>query len=174
LPLLAGAAFVRHNALPAAIEQGAVRLAGILALGMVIALISSALGSRRPVWPWMRSLPASSHRRILWDAAVLAGVALPVLLGAAMVAGVTVRGWGAVALALPWLALQGAAALRRTSGNEGPLLAQAAFAAAWIALVWWLAALTPVLAALSLRTAVRRERALIAHAWDEKGPVPDG
>ena len=54
------------------------------------------------------------------------------------------------------------------------LLAEGAFAAAWIALVPWLACVFPALALLALRAGVSAERALSPHVWQERGHLPGG
>jgi hypothetical protein len=167
LPLLACAAFLRHNTLSSTVADGAARLAGTLAVTLVIASLARALTLRRPPWAWARSLPQSARARVLWDTAILAGAAFPAAAATAWLRGCG-PSWGPVLLALPWLALRG----RHTDAAR--LLAEGAFAAAWIALVPWLACVLPALAPWALRAAVGAERALSPHVWQERRHLPGG
>ena len=111
---------------------------------------------------------------MLWDAGLLAAFALPPLIGTLLLHGPTLQGLGPVVLALPWLALRGADAVRRTRRTQAPLLAEAAFAAGWIALVPSLSWLAAALAPWALRSAIRQEKRRIVHAWDENRQLAGG
>jgi len=173
LPLLAGAAFLRHNTLSSAVADGAARLAGTLAVAVITTSLARALTLHRPPWAWARSLPQPAWARVLWDAAILGGAALPAAAATAWLRGCG-PSWGPVLLALPWLALRGAGALRRRHTDAARLLAEGAFLAAWIALLPWLACVLPALAPWALRAAIGAERALSPHVWQERRHLPGG
>jgi hypothetical protein len=86
---------------------------------------------------------------------MLAGAALPAVAVAAWLDG-RAHSWAPVLLALPWLALRGAGAIRERRRG----LAEGAFLAAWIALLPWLAAAIAALCPWAFRNAVHADQAL--------------
>src|SRR5262249_28218533 len=83
---------------------------------VVLGVMADRLAVLRPVWRWARSLPSTSRRRVVEDAAYLAAVALPVIVGAAIVAPLSAF---FAAIALPGAAVRAPGALRR--GGAGRL-----------------------------------------------------
>jgi hypothetical protein len=67
-----------------AVASGAARLGGGLAVAFLLSSLAARLATRRPVWPWARSLPVASHRRVAEDAAFLAAPCLVPLAAAAL------------------------------------------------------------------------------------------
>ena len=170
LPLVAVAAFLHNNtpwALSPSVVQGAVRLGGGMAGTLVTTSLAGALGNRRPPWAWARSLPQGARARVLWDAGMLTGAALPAVAVAAWLDGRALS-WAPVLAALPWLALRGAGAIRERRRG----LAEGAFLSAWIALLPWLAAAIAALCPWAFRNAVRADQALSPHTWQERDHLP--
>lgn len=158
----AGWLFLRNNDL-AARPAFAVSLIGLaLALVVFIAVAADILASRRPAWPWLRSLPRSAAGRVRDDAFLLALLALPLAGGLALL-GRPAREAIYLAGPLPWLAIRGAAAMRQAAdrpfGAFGQVAVEGAIAALVIALLppasFALAAAAPA-AFLAARNAERR------------------
>ncbi|MCK7476698.1 MAG: hypothetical protein M0C28_03425 [Candidatus Moduliflexus flocculans] len=166
LPALAvlGAAwlFLRNNDL-AARPALALSLFGLsLAVTAFIATAADILASRRPVWPWLRSLPLSSAARVRDDAQLLALLASPLAAGFALLqrpAQEAVYLLGAVA----WLAIRAAGTMReagdRPFGTLGTVAVEGTILSLVVALVppasFLLLAATPA-AFLLARNAERR------------------
>lgn len=169
LPLAVTVAFLSHNDLPLAQQQLAVRLGGGVAVVLLLAQVGEALAVLRPAWPWVRSLPWSAGRRVLADAALLVGIAGPVVAAAGFLPGASLASFLAVAALLPLLALRAAGAIRRapeaSSGASGEILGEGLFAAGLVALLPWLALLALLAAPLALRLAADRERRQKVSRW---------
>ena len=168
LPLAAAAGFVANNDLPPALALRSVRLGGGLGLVLVVSRLAQALATCRPPWPWARSLPWSSRRRVLEDATLLAVAAAPLLALAGLLAP---RAALPLVAGLPGLALVVAGAMRQagpaTAVATGPLLG-AALAAAAVALQPALAVATALAIPGALRWAAGRERAERVGRWQER------
>jgi hypothetical protein len=134
---------------------------GAMSVAIFLAGTAYQIAVRRPVWPWVRSLPWSAKQRILSDGAFLAVHALPMVLMTAQIDG---AGALLVAAAVPLLSLRAAAHVRRIpERRSGPvqLLAEG-FAVAgagalipWAALLWLLG--LPVVLRAAARTETRQK-----------------
>jgi hypothetical protein len=152
------------------LEAGpAIRAVGIACSALAIGSLANAVLSRRPPWPWVRSLPWSASRRARLDAVA---IGLPVLLG--LVVPLAVADWRSALLVgatLPPLALLGAGAIRRgrgrTSGAAGELLFAAAIGAPLVGFLPGSLILGLALVPLLDRAAARAERNLRVSGWDE-------
>ncbi len=157
--------FLANNPLaPEAVRAG-VRLAACGALAGCVGIAAAILGKRRPPWPWARSLPVGSRRRILQDAIFLACLGLPAL--AAFVI-YSPAAWPVAAL-LPYAAFRGAAAMRpsmETPRSPVPgLILELVLAAALAAVLPFSLILAPALAVPAWLDAARRERAVKTGRW---------
>jgi hypothetical protein len=168
LPLAAAVLFTTNNILTPDVVRESIRLGGVLAIAFALAVVADALAIRRPSWPWARSLPVSSHVRVLRDAALLGALCLPLVVATI---GLDVRAAAAVAAVTPLLAMRAAAAMRRggasRSAASGPVLVEGAFLGGLIALVPWLSIVALAVLPIGLRAAVQRERALKVTRWSE-------
>ena len=177
LPLFAALLFVRNNELPSWVDRRAVVLGAVLALTIAAAAISEGLAILRPAWPWARSLPAGSNRRVRADAlfvavAVLAPAALAALIdpAAALIAASTIPLIASASAA----AMRGAKSERRTSA-AGPVLIVGLIVGAWLAIVPAVAAPSALLVApLVYRAAAARDRELRVSRWDERRHLSSG
>jgi hypothetical protein len=168
-PLAAAGLFVRNNELPAALERRGVVLGTALALTISVGVLAEELAVRRPVWPWARSLPVGSRRRVREDAIVLGALALP-LPGdrrGDRSARRAPRGRGS--------APAGAARLvGAPAGGEGrtaalaPVLAEGAAIAAALSLLPASSLLALLFVPLALRAASRDDRARRVSRWSER------
>jgi hypothetical protein len=168
IPFAAGYALVRNNPdLPAILAGRGARLAGTVAVAVLVARAVDRLALLRPPWPWARSLPWTARRRVLADATALALLGAPGALASGWIHGLAV--FAVTAASVPFLALRGAAALRRSldepSPPSGAILAEGAFVAALLALAPWLALAVLALLPWALAAAVRRERDLRVSRW---------
>jgi hypothetical protein len=103
-------AFLLNNTVTS-LQASRARMFGFaMALVTFHAVAAAMMASRRPAWPWLRSLPASARRRVLADAAFL-GLASIVFLPPLALA--DVGSFAAVAASLPALSLGAAASLRQ-------------------------------------------------------------
>lgn len=155
------ALFLRNNELTR--EQAALgaRLGGGVAVTVMLAGLADFLALRRPVWPWARTLPWTSARRVALDAAFLALATLPIFL---LLAGLDAGAAVCVLGALPLLALRAASAMRRegkfATAASGAILVEGMLLSAWLAFLPWLAVLYALASLPALRLAARRERTL--------------
>jgi hypothetical protein len=110
LPFLLTCAYLNNSAVSSLQRQRALLFGTAAALVIFTSLAASGMASRRPVWPWVRCLPASARSRILLDAEFLALHALPLMIPLGVL---DLRAAAAAALGLPALALYAAAVIRR-------------------------------------------------------------
>jgi len=165
--------FLRNNSLTPGQEEAVARLGGLAAAVLAIAILAEALVKRRPPWPWARSLPWPARLRVGLDAALLGAVALPSMAVALAVPSVI----PSLLATVPWLALRGAAEIRRAPGHQGGtarLLLEGGLVGGLVTLVPWVAwgllAATPV----ALGIAAGRERRQEISRWHELHHVAAG
>jgi hypothetical protein len=155
LPVVAGLLFTRNNALAPELAARALRLAVGTAAVVSLSVVADRLAVLRPVWRWARSLPWTSRRRVVLDAAYLGAVAIPVVL----VFGILAPGPAALAaIAVPTAALRAAGAMRR--GTTAPFVLEGILGALTLALLPWSVALAAAAMPLVLRAAARDEARL--------------
>jgi len=160
--------YSRNNELGIADTGFVARLWGVIAVALYLGAVGDTVVSRRPSWPWIRSLPWSSRDRVIDDAIAIGAPAVVVGLAGAVVDVRTV----VIALAsIPPLAalavwlLHGAR--RRLTRVSGPMIIIGGSVAT--ALAFWPWAIVPVLAAtpLLIRIAAHRNRREIVTGWKE-------
>ena len=132
VPLAAGYALVRNNPdLPPHLGARGARLAGAMAVAVVVARAADRLALLRPPWPWVRSLPWTARRRVLADVLVLGVLVAPCVLASAWMHGLELG--AVVAAVVPLVAARGASAIRRghdaASPPSGVVLAEGAITA---------------------------------------------
>ncbi|MDD8024880.1 MAG: hypothetical protein PHI34_00080 [Acidobacteriota bacterium] len=166
--------FLANNPLAPGPIRAAVRLAAGGAAAGALAAAAASLGKHRPVWPWSRSLPIGSRKRVLQDALFLA---VP---GAAALAAFALYSPAALPAAglLPYAAFRAAAAARpsmETPRSPIPgLVLELLLAAIMTALIPAAAGLLAVLAVPAWSIAARRERSLKTGLWLERRYSADG
>jgi hypothetical protein len=162
------ALFLNNNELSPDLRAAAMRTGGMLSVAAFLAVTAGLLVAGRAPWPWSRSWPRSSRRRIIADTLFL-GIPAVLLLGPlAWIGGPAVVG---AAFYLPAGAVRAAGAVnspRETRARIlGTLLLEGSLAAAagglWNAAGLVFLALTPFL----LIAAARREQTLKVTGWDE-------
>lgn len=167
------ALFLRNNVLTPGQEEAAARLGSLTAAVLAMAVLAEVLVERRPPWPWVRALPWSGRMRAGLDAALLGAAALPCLAPALI--------WPAVmpslVATLPWLALRGAAEVRRAPGHQGgvaSLLLEGGLVAGIVTLVPWISAGLLALTPLALALAGARDQGQEVSRWHELHHVAAG
>ena len=171
MPVLALAAawfYSRNNELPPADTAFVARLWSVIAIALYVGAVGDMVASRRPSWPWARSLPWSSAARAVDNAIAVGAPAIPIALLAALV---DVRTTVIALAVLPPLAafasllLHGARRrLTRVSGRT--VLVGAAFATG-VAFFPWLVIFGMLATPLLLRAAAWRDRREIVTGWKE-------
>ena len=160
--------FLTNNELTEVQRAIALRLATLSGVVFVMAMVADGLVKQRPPWPWIRSLPWSALSRVSLDAALLAIVAAPVFLIAALFDPGTV--W-VVGGTLPLLGLRGAAAIRQAPGRlssaSGQLVLEGVFGAVLVALIPWASLLLLALTPVAARHAAELERCQEISTWHE-------
>ena len=171
LPTLALAAawfYSRNNELGAADTAFVARLWSIIAVTLYIGAVSDIVVSRRPSWPWIRSLPWSSAARAVDNAVAVGAPAIPIALFAALVdLRTTVIALAAVPplAALASVLLHGAR--RRLTRVSGRLVIAGALLATAVAFRPWLIVVALVATPLLLRASAWRDRREIVTGWKE-------
>ena len=138
--------FIRNNELAGSMGQSAARFGACLSVAVLLGGLADRLAVVRPPWPWARSLPLSSARRVASDAAFLAFHAMPLL---ALQAYTHPWGAAAAAAALPLLALRAVDCMRRSPeacAAAVSFLAEGFALSAIAALLGWSVLFLPALA----------------------------
>jgi hypothetical protein len=167
-PLGAAKLFISNNDPSPRLAEQMIRLGSALGLVLFCSLLSHLLASRRPPWPWIRTLPWTAKSRIVRDSIFLSIHALPVVaLGGIL----NVKSLLPVILSLPALAVYSACAIRQASGSTmgafGKILPVGSLGALLLCLVPWstlcILALTPWI----LHEAVKAEKHQKVSRWLE-------
>lgn len=157
-----------NNEYSAAQAAPVLRSTALLAITLLLATLADILLVRRPAWPWARSLPVGSRRRVVGDAMVLAAWAsVPTLL-------VMREDWrtGVVVLAaMPLLLVHASGAIRRGRGRMtragGEIVAVGLGITTAVAIWPWAACLSLLLVPLALAAGERADQWTVVTAWDE-------
>jgi hypothetical protein len=104
------ALFANNNELNGSLLAATVRFAGCMAIAYFLSSAAAKLAKRRPPWPWARSLPVSSYRRVATDAVFLGCHTLPLLVPLAFVDGSAT--W-LVLLTIPLISIRMAGHMRK-------------------------------------------------------------
>ena len=167
LPLGVTALFIDNNDLTGELLAGTVRFGGSMAIVLFLSALSEKLSVRRPVWPWARSLPWPSLRRVLEDAFFLAVHTVPLVV---LISLIHARSAIAVLLLLPLLASRATAHMRRIPGRRtgnGAFVLEGFFASAMIALLPWTLLLALAAAPVALLSARNQDSRQKVTRWLE-------
>ncbi len=157
-----------NNELSVAAAASVLRGCAIIGSTFVLAALGDRLIIRRPPWPWARSLPIGSRRRVLEDALLLAvACALPLTI-------TLLQDWRSalvVLAVLPLQIVQTAGAVRRGTGRmtraAGEVLLTGMLTTI-IVIVWPLSALLCLaILPFALAASERADRGLAGTAWSE-------
>ncbi|OGD18355.1 MAG: hypothetical protein A2Y69_13010 [Candidatus Aminicenantes bacterium RBG_13_59_9] len=173
--LAASIPFLKNNRFSPAVASAALRTVSSLSLAAFFAFLSHFLGSRRPVWPWARSLPWSSRRKILQDSAFQFLLASPLFI----VVGQKDPASGlAVACFSLFLAFRAAAAMREAGdsrlGPFGRVLGEGMILGLCLGLVSWSWVLILISTPVAVILAEKADRAQKAGRWEERHHLSAG
>jgi hypothetical protein len=171
LPAFALAAawfYTRNNELGPADTAFVARLWGVIAIALYVGAVGDTVTSRRPSWPWIRSLPWSSRDRAIDDAIALGAPAVVVGLAIGIVdvrtVGIALASIAPLAAVAVWL-LHGAR--RRLTRVSGPMIIVGASFATAVAVLPWIIVLALATTPLVIRLAARRDRREVVTGWKE-------
>jgi hypothetical protein len=169
LPLGASWLFLLNNDVDAYRAGIAVRTGSAVGVILLLLLLADRVSVRRPLSPWIRSLPWSARYRVLYDAAWFALHATPVLASCA---------WLHFQALLPattlvvYLSIRLAGALRRPESSITTLghvvITESILAGLWVGLSAWTAWLLLLLIPFVLQWAQTREQNLRVSVWRER------
>jgi hypothetical protein len=167
LPAGAAWAFIVNNTLAPEHARLGARLGAGCAVVLLLSQMGESLAVRRPAWPWSRSLPWSSTRRVLSDALFLGIHALPLVL---LTTWINLAALVVLAV-LPVLAVLTSGAVRRAperrTGASGEILVWGMLLSALVALLPWTALLALMATPWAVRAAAERERRQKVSRWLE-------
>jgi hypothetical protein len=160
--------FLVNNDVSSQLAERVIRFGGTLCLTVFCSIFTNMLTSRRPPWPWIRSLPWSARSRVIWDSQFIFFHTLPL----ALIIGL----WNFKAslpliFVLPFLSLYSAYSIRQAydsrMGASGKILSLGTLCALLLSLVpmssFFLLALTP----LFLKVAIHSEKHQKVSRWLE-------
>jgi hypothetical protein len=168
LALAAAWFYSRNNELSPTDTRFVARLWAAIAIALYVGGVGDMIAARRPAWPWLRSLPWSSHDRAVDDSIAIGLPALGVALASMVVDVRTVIFSLAVLIPLAAFAaglLRGAR--RRLTRVSGPLVVVGVLLGTAGAFYPWIAALSLLSTPLLLRLAARRDRREVVTGWKE-------
>ena len=168
LALAAAWFYMRNNELTGPDLGFVARLWSVIALALYTGAVADIVVTRRPSWPWIRSLPWSSTARTMDDVIAIGAPGIIVALASAIVDPRNV----VVALAtLPPIAALGVLLLhgarRRLTRVSGTLVVAGIVLGTVMAYHPMLSALALLATPLLVRTAARRDRREIVTGWQE-------
>jgi len=164
----ASALFISNNNLSARLSTKALLFGGALSLAFVCAGTGSILASRRPPWPWARSLPWSARQRIMMDSLFLGVQAIPLLI---LVAVMNPAAAAPLALSLPLLTFYTSLVIRRSSeyrmGVSGKIFMIGLPGSFLVTLLPFVSMLYLASAPLAFKYSVKEERGQKVSRWLE-------
>jgi len=168
LALAAAWFYTRNNELVAPDVGFVARLWSVIALALYVGALADIIVTRRPAWPWIRSLPWSSTARAADDAMAIGLPGLAVALASGIVDARSVIVSLAMLPPITALAvLLSHGARRRLTRVSGALIAIGIGLAIAVAFYPLLSVPTLAMTPLVLRAAARRDRRQIVTGWHE-------
>ncbi len=169
LPFLGAAQlFIPNNGPAPPLAEKMIRLGGALGIILFCSLSANILASRRPPWPWIRSLPWSAKTRIIWDAAFIGLHAVPIVI---LVGVMNFKSMLPLALSLAPLAALSAYSIRQASesvmGAAGKILLFGTFSSLLLCLLPWISVCFLVLTPLILSLGTKEEKHQKVSRWLE-------
>lgn len=148
---------------------------GICSAVVICAFLAHVLAVRRPPWPWSRSLPWSSRRRVLIDAGFLALSVIPLVLLVFVMERKTIF---PILLSLPTLCFLSSWTMGRAfdlrTGAYGTILILGGIGALLLCLYPLISIVYLILAPVLFKQAVEQERLLKVSRWLERHHLAAG
>lgn len=160
--------FLTNNSFSSLLSQKILRLSGTLCLVFFLVFISGQLSYRRPLWPWVRSLPWSAKHRILGDSFFLVLHLFPLLL---IIGCMNLTVSLTLLVCCPFLSVLAAGSLNSTQktrfGPAGKILPLGCILSLLTALSSWTVLFCLPGFFIALNTAVIEEKNLKVTVWHE-------
>jgi hypothetical protein len=162
LPFLGAAQlFITNNDPTPLLAEKMIRFGGALGLILFCSVFANMLATRRPPWPWIRSLPWSAKTRIVWDSSFIGLHVLPLVI---LVGAMNLKSMLPLIVSLPFFAAYSAYSIRQAPesvmGASGKVLLLGTFASLFLCLIPWssvcFVALTPLI--LNLGTTAEKHQ----------------
>ncbi len=169
LPFLGGAQlFVTNNDPAPRLAEQMIRFGGSLSLILFCSIFTKMLASRRPPWPWVRSLPWSARSRILWDTFFIGLHMLPLLVLPGIM---NPKSLFALTASLPLFAAYSACSIRHapesSTGSSGRILLLGTIASLLLCLFPWSSLLFLASLPLILNAGIEAEKHQKVSQWLE-------
>jgi hypothetical protein len=169
------ALFLLNNIVDATLAGKAVRFGGALSITLFYGIVANTLATRRPPWPWARSLPWSARKRIFIDSFFLSFHTIPLLIAVALM---NLPALWPLILGLPMFTLFAARAMRRAQedrmGALGKILLVGMLGALSISLLPFVSLFFFALTPLVLKYAEKEERRQKVSRWLELNHLAAG
>ncbi len=169
LPFLGAAQlFIANNNPAPLLAEKMIRFGGALGLILFCSVFANMLASRRPPWPWIRSLPWSAKTRIVWDSSFIGLHALPLVV---LVGAMNLKSMLPLALSLPIFAIYSAYSIRQAPesvmGASGKVLLLGTFGSFFLCLIPWSSVCFLALTPLILNLGTKAEKHQKVSQWLE-------
>ncbi len=160
--------FLANNDVSSLLAERVIRFGGALSLIIFCSIFSTLLATRRPPWPWIRSLPWSATSRLIWDSAFISLHLLPLLL---IIGLLNLQALLPLILALPLFAVHSSYSIRQAPGSRmgasGKVLFFGVFSVLLLCLIPLSSVIFLVLAPLFIKEAVNSEKRQKVSLWLE-------
>lgn len=167
--------FSLNNPADASLSAAVATFGGGAGLSLFCAVLAHEISIRRPPWPWSRSLPWSSMRRILQDTFLMGFLALPLFF---IYSFLSIDSVIPLLLSFPSLSAFSAYTMRAgynfRTGAYGRIIICGILGALLLSLWPWLAFLFLILSPVLFNWAIRTERNLKVSRWIERHHLPAG
>jgi len=169
LPFLGAAQlFIANNDPTPLLAEQVIRFGGSLSLAFICAIFAHMLASRRPPWPWIRSLPWSSKTRIVWDTLYIGLHTLPLFV---LVGSMNIKSMLPLVVSLPFIVSYSALSIRQASesmmGASGKVLLLGIIVSLFLCLIPWSCVCFLALAPLMLLLGTKAEKHQKVSRWLE-------
>jgi hypothetical protein len=169
LPFLGAAQlFIANNDPTPILAEKMIRFGGALGLILFCSVFANMLASRRPPWPWIRSLPWSAKTRIVWDSSFIGLHALPLVI---LVGVMNIKSMLPLIAGLPLFAAYSAYSIRQAPesvmGASGRILLFGTFGSLFLCLIPWSSVCFLALTTLILNLGTKAEKHQKVSQWLE-------
>jgi hypothetical protein len=158
---------VNNNPSPQLAER-VIRFGGTLSMVVFCSIFTNMLASRRPPWPWVRSLPLSAKSRIVWDSSFVSLLLLPLLF---LVGLMNLKSMLALVASLPLFSVYSSYSIRHApeslAGASGKVLLYGSIGSLFLCLIPWVSLFFLAITPLVLKEAIKAEKHQKVSQWLE-------
>ena len=169
LPFLgASQLFIANNDPSPLLAEKTILFGGALGMILLCSFSAGMLASRRPPWPWIRSLPWSAKTRIFWDSAFIGLHSVPLIV---LVGFMNLRSMLPLVLNLPLIAVYSAYSIRQSPesgrGAWGKVLLLGTLGSLLLCLIPWSFVLFLALTPMIFHMGIKAEKNQKVSRWLE-------